>query len=152
MESWSRLIGDPPVALALFPDLSFRAFPYYIFVPMALFYSTFVLGITITDAEKASPIFSPRNAQPLAIILLIHTGFLAAIFGLVGWISYRTNTLPDWFSRRGGSASGAFIELSFLACLFALRMIERRWVYVQPPGELAVADTRFTEPEAVKDE
>jgi len=139
MEQWSRLIGDSLSGTAVLVGSWTSIINWLTCVSVAVFYTVMVFVVPINISEMDGPVLSKQHKQPLSVILIIHTAFLAAIICLICWAFH---TPRPFF----------LFLLLFSFGLILLHRIERRWICVESGLESSDSANAPIERELIKDE
>jgi hypothetical protein len=117
-----------------------------------------VFGKPIEDFERAHPVLSKQNAQPLPAILIIHAAFLAAVICPICWAFHQFSSFdfdPDPIDIQSGDGFHKPVVPLLLVFLFSfglilLRKIERRWIYVDSGLEPSRSENNSVEHEPIE--
>ena len=161
MEQWSRLIGDSLSGTAVLVGSWTSIINWLTCVSVAVFYTVMVFVVPINISEMDGPVLSKQHKQPLSVILIIHTAFLAAIACLICWAFHQFNSFDirsevidiqlDGRVFQRPHPFSSFIIL-FPIGLIVLQKIERRWIYVDSGQDPSDSASASIERELIKDE
>ena len=161
MEQWSRLIGDSLSGTAVLVGSWTGILNWLTCVAVAVFYTVMVFWVPIDTFEMERPALSKQHKQPLSVILIIHTAFLAAIICLICWAFHQfspsdfgpdPSDIPRGDSFQNTPRPFFLFLLLFSFGLILLHRIERRWIYVDSGQDPSDSASASIERELIKDE
>jgi len=161
MEQWSRLIGDSLSGTAVLVGSWTSIINWLTCVSVAVFYTVMVFVVPINISEMDGPVLSKQHKQPLSVILIIHTAFLAAIICLICWAFHQfspsdfgpdPSDIPRGDSFQNTPRPFFLFLLLFSFGLILLHRIERRWICVESGLESSDSANAPIERELIKDE
>jgi hypothetical protein len=161
MESWARLMDNPPRGVAVLMTPWMSIFTWLTCIATAIVYTGMVFGKFADGSKAPRPVRSQKNALPLSSIFIIHAAFLAAIICFICWAFDQLGSFdfgPDLVAIQQGDrypgGTGVFLGIAglFSYSLLVLRHIERRWINLDTGPERHKIESDPLEDETAEDQ
>jgi hypothetical protein len=108
---------------------STQHFAWWVYVCILAVYTGFALGFAYMDGS--APVFSKRNAKPVAAIVLAHGTFLAIVMAFLWFANYIRALLPNWITEETTHGTTSIYEIMFVVGFLGIAFAERRWIFVE---------------------